>query len=244
MNRQYKLFFSWQSEDKKSRKTLDVALQNAVEALNDRGIRLEIDHSTLKQVEFPTYLKSIGNNAFYGCSLLEDFTLPHAINSIGSAAFKNCTNLKKIVIPDQITTLEEKTFSGCSNISEIVIPNSITSIGDYAFYDCRSIMVFYSYIEEPFNLPNDALGVWKSNAILYVPKGTKQQYSKLTGWRNFNTIVEIEESTGIEVCKKQKYDSPSNVYSINGNLIMNSGNLNSSLPKGLFIYKGKKFIIK
>ena len=46
MNRQYKLFFSWQSEDKKSRKTLDVALQNAVEAINDRGIRLEIDHST------------------------------------------------------------------------------------------------------------------------------------------------------------------------------------------------------
>ena len=42
MNRQYKLFFSWQSEDKKSRETLDVALQNVVDALNDRGIRVEI----------------------------------------------------------------------------------------------------------------------------------------------------------------------------------------------------------
>lgn len=39
MNRQYKLFFSWQSEDKKNRKTLDVALQNAADALNDRGTR-------------------------------------------------------------------------------------------------------------------------------------------------------------------------------------------------------------
>lgn len=39
MNRQYKLFFSWQSEDKKSRKTLDVALQNVADALDDRGTR-------------------------------------------------------------------------------------------------------------------------------------------------------------------------------------------------------------
>lgn len=30
MNRQYKLFFSWQSEDKRSRKTLDVDMQNFV----------------------------------------------------------------------------------------------------------------------------------------------------------------------------------------------------------------------
>ena len=50
MNRQYKLFFSWQSEDKKSRKTLDVALQNAVDTLDDRGIRLEIDRSTLGEI--------------------------------------------------------------------------------------------------------------------------------------------------------------------------------------------------
>ena len=47
MNRQYKLFFSWQSEDKKSRKTLDVALQNAVEALNDRGIGTQLVVNTL-----------------------------------------------------------------------------------------------------------------------------------------------------------------------------------------------------
>ncbi len=55
MNRQYKLFFSWQSEDKKSRKTLDVALQNAVDALDDRGIRLGIDHSTLKNCHRARY---------------------------------------------------------------------------------------------------------------------------------------------------------------------------------------------
>lgn len=54
MNCHYKIFFSWQSEDKKSRKTLDLALQTAVDALNDRGIRLEIDHSTLGELGMPS----------------------------------------------------------------------------------------------------------------------------------------------------------------------------------------------
>lgn len=59
MGSQYKVFFSWQSEDKKSRKTLDVALQNAVEALNDKGIRLEIDHSTLGESGMPSIDQTI-----------------------------------------------------------------------------------------------------------------------------------------------------------------------------------------
>ncbi len=59
MGSQYKVFFSWQSEDKKSRKTLDVALQNAVEALNDRGIRLEIDPSTLGESGMPSIDQTI-----------------------------------------------------------------------------------------------------------------------------------------------------------------------------------------
>ena len=59
MNSQYNLFFSWQSEDKKSRKVLDLALQNAVDALNGRGIRLEIDHSTLGESGMPSIDQTI-----------------------------------------------------------------------------------------------------------------------------------------------------------------------------------------
>ncbi len=59
MGSQYKVFFSWQSEDKKSRTALGVALQNAVEVLNDRGIRLEIDHSTLGESGMPSVDQTI-----------------------------------------------------------------------------------------------------------------------------------------------------------------------------------------
>lgn len=59
MSCQYKVFFSWQSEDNKSRKTLEVALQNAVDALSDKGIRLEIDHSTLGESGMPSIDQTI-----------------------------------------------------------------------------------------------------------------------------------------------------------------------------------------
>ena len=57
--KQYKLFFSWQSEDTKSRKLLDTALQNAIEALSDKGIILEIDHSTLGESGIPSIDQTI-----------------------------------------------------------------------------------------------------------------------------------------------------------------------------------------
>lgn len=59
MGSKYKVFFSWQSEDAKSRKTLDIALQNAEDALNKRGVRLEIDHSTLGESGMPSIDQTI-----------------------------------------------------------------------------------------------------------------------------------------------------------------------------------------
>ena len=71
MNRQYKLFFSWQSEDKKSRKTLDVALQNAVDTLDDRGIRLEIDRRLLHNTVIMPY-RPVRSNLYTFSSAFEE----------------------------------------------------------------------------------------------------------------------------------------------------------------------------
>lgn len=47
MNTQYKIFYSWQSDDKSSQNTLNIVLQNAVDDLSDERIKNEIDYSTL-----------------------------------------------------------------------------------------------------------------------------------------------------------------------------------------------------
>ena len=55
----YKLFFSWQSEDTKSRKVLEKSLQDTIKTLEDKGIVLEIDHSTLGESGLPSIDQTI-----------------------------------------------------------------------------------------------------------------------------------------------------------------------------------------
>lgn len=56
---QYKLFFSWQSEDTKSRKVLEKSLQDTIKTLGNKGIVLEIDHSTLGESGLPSIDQTI-----------------------------------------------------------------------------------------------------------------------------------------------------------------------------------------
>lgn len=55
----YKLFFSWQSEDAKSREILSSALQDVVKAMSLQGIKLEIDYSTLGEAGMPSIDQTI-----------------------------------------------------------------------------------------------------------------------------------------------------------------------------------------
>ena len=56
----YRLFFSWQSEDTKSQKILEDALQRAVDEIKDKyGLIVEIDYSTLGESGMPSINQTI-----------------------------------------------------------------------------------------------------------------------------------------------------------------------------------------
>ena len=59
MAKTYKLFFSWQSDDNKSRKLLEKALDAARTSLGLQGVKLEIDHSTLGVSGMPSIDQTI-----------------------------------------------------------------------------------------------------------------------------------------------------------------------------------------
>lgn len=49
----------------------------------------------IKKVQINSYLKNIGDYAFYGCDSLESVVIQDSkLTEIGIAAFKNCKNLK------------------------------------------------------------------------------------------------------------------------------------------------------
>ena len=75
-------------------------------------------------------VKSVGANAFYGCT--SKIKLPHDIVSIGPNAFKNCTGLEVVSISKDIKSIGESAFEGCTNLSKVIVPN-ISSWCDLVF---------------------------------------------------------------------------------------------------------------
>ena len=102
----------------------------------------------LTSITFPSTIKSIGEEAFYGLSGLTELTIPATIESIGDGAFKY-SGVKKLTIADSEKPLKmgkggtgnESMFSfqKVSGLEEIYIgrPIEITSGDKDLFYSCN-----------------------------------------------------------------------------------------------------------
>ena len=86
-------------------------------------------------------LLSIGNYAFFECSVLTGITLPESVTEIGNYAFKSCSSLTGFYLGNYVASIGNYAFSGCSGLTNVTIPNSIVSIGDYAFNNCSKLSI-------------------------------------------------------------------------------------------------------
>ncbi len=111
-------------------------------------------------------ITSIGEDAFYWFSALQNVSIPNSVQNIGAGAFCDCYNLKSVVIPDGVTEIYSNTFNGCSNMSLAVIPDTVTIIENHAFD-------YYGYGSESGYRVN----------IAY--KGSESDWNKISGVSNF-----------------------------------------------------------
>ena len=94
---------------------------------------------SLKSINIPDSVTSIGDYAFSECHSLKSINIPDSVTRIGYSAFKNCGCLTSISIPPSVTTIEDGTFLGCHSLRNINIPDTVTRIGRSAFEDCASL---------------------------------------------------------------------------------------------------------
>ena len=81
----------------------------------------------IKKVNIGRNVKTIGANAFYGCTALKKVTIPTKVNKIGKSAFRGCRRLRTITI--KTTKLKAKTvganaFKGIHKKAVIKSPKS------------------------------------------------------------------------------------------------------------------------
>ena len=149
--------------------------------------------SNLTKVKLPTKssLKAIGDNAFQGCGNLNDFEFPSGLKSIGNNAFSR-TKLEKIHL-ETIEKIGAYAFQYCNSLQNIWLPSTLSSasIGVKAFDGCNNIKNVNSKILSPSDIGSDVFSVVSTSniATLFVPADAYESYN-IGLWKNkFANIV-------------------------------------------------------
>lgn len=87
---------------------------------------------------FPTSLRSIGYEAFAGCTIL-NIDIPQTIVELKAYAFADCYQLHSITIPKGVHVIPEAAFSGCENVFRVEFLGHINQISCSAFANCTSL---------------------------------------------------------------------------------------------------------
>ena len=126
---------------------------NTTKLVTELGPSIFAGKQSLTKVTFPKAtddtVKSIGKEAFKGCTGLQEVRLPAGLTSLGEGAFSGCTALSKITMPDKIKILTKNVFENCSSLEgTFYLPNSTTAVEERALYGCAGIrrVMIYSYI--------------------------------------------------------------------------------------------------
>ena len=174
-----------------------IAISNS---LTNIGEMMFQNCTSLASITIPNSVKSIGRQAFEKCVSLTSVVIPNSVTTIGNQAFYNCVGLNSISIGNSVNSIGGGAFNGCSGLTSVTIPNSIESIGDWAFYSCSSLKEVICYAEE---IPATGAGVFtstpQSQATLYVPDTALEAYKTAEQWKDFGTILSIQEiENGVE----------------------------------------------
>lgn len=92
----------------------------------------------LEDINIPSTLQSIGNEAFYECLKLktDPLVFPEGFETIGDKAFFDCRSLKgRVVLPSTMKKINDQVFYQ-AKVGSVVFPDQLETIGDYSFYGC------------------------------------------------------------------------------------------------------------
>ena len=226
----------------------------------------------LSSVKIPNSVTTIRSTAFSSCGFLKSIEIPNSVTTIEQAAFE-LTGLTSIKIPDSVTSIAESLFSGCKALTSIEIPESVTSIENYAFDCCKALTSIeipksvtevgyqafvacnalesvYCYALTPPSITKQSY--WSggafdketyTNATLYVPGKSIEDYKNAEEWKNFIKIKDYATSSITDAINPE--DNTITVFNLQGikQPVSTRDQLNTLAP-GYYIVNNKKILIK
>ena len=149
---------------------------------------------TLKSAVIGSGVKEL-NATFVECMSLESVILSEGLETIGDQVFNGCNSLNRVNIPHSVTSIGKWAFTGCLPLESIVIPSGVTTIGDRAFGYCKSLT---TVICKAIEVPELGADVFEdmplSEATLYVPAQSLENYKAAEQWKDFGTILPLDKA--------------------------------------------------
>ena len=91
---------------------------------------------SLTEIKISGSVKTIGYSAFIYCKSLRTINLSYVL-SVGDSAFGGCTLLDSVTDLKNIHNIGKQSFSDCRSLISITLADTLISIGDGAFEGCR-----------------------------------------------------------------------------------------------------------
>ncbi len=89
-------------------------------------------------INIPSTVTTIGVNAFQSCKA-KQVVIGNGTTDIGAYAFKGASSLEECIIGDKVSAINNETFCGCTKLKKLKIGSSVTTIADAAFANCTSL---------------------------------------------------------------------------------------------------------
>jgi len=96
-------------------------------------------------------VKSIGDQAFFGKTIITSVTIPSSVTNIGYQAF-GFSGITNIVVPSSVKKIGGYVFAGCSSLRSATLSTNISEISEAMFYDCTNLQA----IQIPLSVTNIA----------------------------------------------------------------------------------------
>lgn len=126
----------------------DISKMTGLTAIDMTNVDIEtipanaFTNTSIRFIDFPTKLKTIGDNAFDNRFLTGPLVLPEGLDSIGKEAFQK-NYITEVTIPESVRAIGQSAFYDNQSLKSVTLNNSMEMINQSLFYYCNKLAVVH-----------------------------------------------------------------------------------------------------